>query len=68
MIRIHRRSLSAEAMTDLADYQAVVDGHATYAARVEAGKRHFDRRKKNAAFRTVRATLTQMCHGARRCM
>jgi uncharacterized protein (TIGR02646 family) len=70
MIRIRRRSLSAQARTDLADYQTVVDGHATYAARVEAAKHHFGLRNKrsNAAFRTVRATLTQMCHGARRCM
>jgi len=70
MIRIRRRPLPAQAQTGLADYQAVVDGHPSHAARVEAAKREFGRRNKktNAVFRTVRATLTEMCHGARRCM
>jgi len=70
MIRIRRRPLPAEARTSLADYQAIVNCQATYATRVEAAKHHFGlrNRKTNPAFRAVRATLTQMCYGARRCM
>ncbi len=70
MIRIRRRPLPALVRTGLADYQTTVDGQVSYAARVEAARQHFSLRNKktNAVFRSVRQTLTQMCHGARRCM
>lgn len=70
MIRIRRLTLPVPARTGLVDYQKIVDGHSTYAARVEAAKGQFKQRnqKTDPVFKPVRATLTKMCRGARRCM
>jgi uncharacterized protein (TIGR02646 family) len=70
MIQIHRPALPAETQTGLSGYQQKVDKLPTFAARVEAAVGLFGsrNRKSNSVFRVVRAKLTAMCHGARRCM
>ncbi len=70
MIRIHRQALPTAAQTGLNGYQTTVNGSPNYAAQVEAAKHHFSlrNRKSDPVFQVVRATLTKMCHGARRCM
>jgi uncharacterized protein (TIGR02646 family) len=70
MIRIRRRPLPSEAQSLLDRYQADVGRQAAYENRVKEAKRLFGQRNKqrNPAFREVRAALTEMCHGARRCM
>jgi uncharacterized protein (TIGR02646 family) len=70
MIRISRTSLTDEAQKGLSDYQVLVNKERKFADRVETAKRMFGslNRKTNSIFRVVRANLTAMCYGARRCM
>lgn len=71
MLAIGQRTLAATAAAVLADLQAIVDASADYPARVEAAKAQWDQKvstqTKAAAFRTVRATLAEMCVGPVRC-
>lgn len=71
MLAIGHRVLTPTATAVLADLQAVVDAVADYPARVEAAKAQWAQKgstqAKMAAFRTVRATLADMCVGPVRC-
>lgn len=71
MLAIGQRILTASAVAVLADLQAIIDAGADYPARVEAAKAQWDQKgstqAKVAAFRTVRATLAEMCVGPVRC-
>jgi hypothetical protein len=62
--------LPVAAAVKLAEYQAEIDGLATFAERVEAGKRLFNSRnnKSNVTFNAIKSVLTNMCSGARRCV
>jgi uncharacterized protein (TIGR02646 family) len=70
MIPVPDKPLPKAAAAELARYQGIVDVHHDYPSRVEAAKAEFKARNKpgNAAFRAVRRTLSEMCHGSRRCM
>lgn len=70
MQRLPDLPLPEAAAAQLASYQAEIDRVATFAGRVEAGKRLFKSRnnKTNATFNAVKTTLTAMCSGARRCV
>lgn len=70
MVPVPTKALPKAASQRLAQYQAEVDKHPDYRSRVEAAKSLFDRRNRpsNAAFRAVRQTLSEMCHGSRRSM
>ena len=69
MIRLPDIALPVGAAEALSRYQADVDKADTYGAQVEEAKRLFGLRNKkgNAAFDAVKATLEQMCCGAKRC-
>jgi hypothetical protein len=70
MIQLPARHLTPEATAKLTEYQNVIDTEADYSHRVSLAKKHFrlQNRKTNATFLEVRATLSQMCAGANRCM
>lgn len=70
MQRLPNLRLPATAAAKLAEYQAEIDGLATFAERVEVGKRLFRSRNNNAnvTFNAVKSVLTKMCSGARRCV
>jgi len=69
MIRLPAILFPGDARKALRTYQQEVDAVPAYADRVEAADRLFHRRNKssNPVFRAVRATLSKMCAGARRC-
>lgn len=69
MLRLPDLPLPAAAAAQLAAYQAEIDGLATFAERVQSGKRLFKSRnnKANETFQAVKARLTEMCSGAKRC-
>jgi 5-methylcytosine-specific restriction endonuclease McrA len=69
MIRLPRLRLDAKVAKKLAEYQDEVLIPRGYTARVAEAKRLFSRynTKKNATFTSVKAVLTRMCSGARRC-
>jgi len=70
MIRLPDRPLPQAALQKLASYQQEIDALPDYAERVERAKTSWKshNRKGNAAFDTVKTTLTAMCCGARRCV
>jgi hypothetical protein len=70
MIHIPNRPLSLAAGATLQGYQNTIDAEADYADRVRLGKKQFKQknRKSNGTFKEVRAKLSEMCSGARRCM
>ena len=69
MIRLPEIELPAAAADGLIGCQAKVDEKASYAEQVAEAKRLFAARntKGDAVFDVVKATLEQMCAGARRC-
>jgi uncharacterized protein (TIGR02646 family) len=70
VLRLPDLPLPEAAAAQLASYQAEIDGIATFAERVERGKRLFksQNNKNNATFNAVKEVLTTMCSGARRCV
>ncbi|QSQ23105.1 hypothetical protein JY651_49845 [Pyxidicoccus parkwayensis] len=69
MILLPRLGLDAKVAKKLEEYQQEVLIPRGYTARVAEAKRLFSRynSKNNATFKSVKAVLTQMCSGARRC-
>lgn len=69
MLRLRDPGLDPPTEQGLRKYQEEVDRAEPYAAQVEAGKKLFARynRKSNSVFRVVRARLSCMCVGVRRC-
>lgn len=69
LIYLKNISLPVQAQKKLNDYQKEVETELDYAQKVSAAKRLFKLRNitKNKTFQLVRATLDQMCSGARRC-
>lgn len=69
MIRLPDSPLSADALTGLADHQRTIDSLPDHAERVARAKKSFSSVNKpgNPIFDEVKATLTRMCSGARRC-
>lgn len=69
MIQLPDVPLPEETRAQLAQYQREIDGLPEYAARVERAQERFKslNRKGNPAFDSVKAALTRMCVGARRC-
>ena len=69
MQRLPDLPLPTAAAAQLTEYQAEIDRFATFAERVENGKRLFKSRnqKTNATFNAIKAVLTAMCSGSRRC-
>ncbi len=70
MIPVPSKALPKAAAQRLKQYQASVDTRPNYSARVEAAKSLFSthNRSTNAAFKSVRKTLQEMCFGVGRCM
>lgn len=70
MIRLPPTSLSPVAQGQLRRYQSSIDELPVYADRVAEAGRKFKTANspKNATFRAVRQTLSEMCSGARRCV
>ena len=70
MLKVGSGRLPQPHREKLAEYQAEVDAEPTYQERVMAAKRLFRsrNRRRNTTFATVRASLSAMCHGPRRCM
>ncbi|BCH24248.1 hypothetical protein MesoLjLc_39130 [Mesorhizobium sp. L-8-10] len=60
----------AAASARLRTWQAEIDAKPTYSERVDAAKAKFKQRntRTNATFQKVKAALTAMCSGARRCV
>ncbi|KFA92223.1 hypothetical protein [Archangium violaceum] len=69
MLRLPDITLSATALHQLDRWQAEVDAHSGYAARVDAAKRAFEQHNsaRNRTFAEVRRTLAEMCSGEQRC-
>ncbi|WP_163865955.1 hypothetical protein [Myxococcus eversor] len=69
MIRLPDSPLSADALKGLAEHQRAIDSLPDYAERVASAKKRFSSVNKvgNPTFDDVKATLTRMCSGARRC-
>ncbi|KFA86916.1 hypothetical protein [Archangium violaceum] len=69
MIQLPRLRLDTKVAKTLDEYQAEVLAHRSYTARVAEARRLFSRynTKKSATFTSVKAVLTKMCSGARRC-
>ncbi len=65
---LHDPGLPSAVSSKLSEYQTEVDGAGDYPTQVAEGKRLFDLRRSNSAFRTVRERLSQMCSGAQRCV
>ncbi len=68
MQRLHDPGLPTAVAKKLNVYQAEVNNSGDYPTQVAEGKRLFGSRKSDAAFRTVRERLAQMCAGAQRCV
>ncbi|HEX8847736.1 MAG TPA: HNH endonuclease [Pyrinomonadaceae bacterium] len=70
MIRLRNVSLPSTAMTNLQNWQRLVDNKSSYEEQVAAAKRDFAQRNKknNKTFQLVKAALVKMCSGARRCV
>lgn len=70
MIRLRNVSLPTAASISLQNWQQLVDKKATYEEQVAAAKSDFSRRntKSNKTFQLVKAALSKMCSGARRCV
>jgi hypothetical protein len=66
MIRLPKVSLPGPTLASLQVLQERVDGAGDYAARVAQAKIRWDA-KPPQVFRTVKAALTEMCSGVRRC-
>jgi uncharacterized protein (TIGR02646 family) len=69
VIHLPAVQLPEETQAQLAQYQREVNGLADYAVRVEQARERFGslNKKGNPAFDSVKAALTKMCVGARRC-
>lgn len=69
MIKLRNVRLPAKANAQLKIWQTQIDGVGNYAAQVAVADKEFSRRnrKRNPTFREVRAALTRMCSGERRC-
>lgn len=69
MIRLPDAPLPGDTLASLAEYQREVDALPDYPARVARAKTQFGslNKKSNKTFESVKATLTGMCSGARRC-
>ena len=69
MIQLPDMALPGETQIKLAEYQQEIDAISDYKARVSRAKERFEslNRRGHSTFDTVKATLTQMCSGARRC-
>lgn len=69
MIRLPALDLAADTEQALRTYQAEIDAVGDYAARVKAAHDRFASRNRigNKTFDEVKAALTQLCSGARRC-
>jgi uncharacterized protein (TIGR02646 family) len=69
LIQLTNIPLPAQTQEKLNDYQQEVDKELNYAKQVSAAKKLFRLRNtsKNQTFHMIRATLDQMCSGARRC-
>jgi uncharacterized protein (TIGR02646 family) len=70
MIRIPNAVLPVGTQTALARYQQEINAILDYENRVRSAKENFSRynNPQNKTFKIVRATLTDLCCGARRCM
>ena len=70
MVPVPKKSLPKDAAQRLKQYQASVDSHLDYPARVTAAKALFSthNRSTDVAFRAVRQALKAMCFGVERCM
>ncbi len=67
MIALENRSLPDRTTAALAGFQREIDVQPSYPGQVAEAKRIWPLRRRNAPFAEVRATLSQMCSGARRC-
>jgi uncharacterized protein (TIGR02646 family) len=67
MIALKNRSLTDRTTAALASYQHEIDVQPSYPSQVAEAKRIWPLRRRNAPFIEVKATLSQMCSGARRC-
>ena len=69
MVRLYPDALDSTHTAALATWQVAVNGAGDYAAQVATAKVEFSRRNtaSNLTFRHVKANLTRMCCGARRC-
>lgn len=70
MLKVRNGRLATEVKEKLNEYQEDVDSQPSYEDRVARAKTKFGQRNRrsNMAFAAVRAKLTDMCRGARRCM
>jgi uncharacterized protein (TIGR02646 family) len=70
MIKLPTVDLDRNTVAKLAEWQAEVDINSDYSTKVAAAKSEFGRRNTatNPTFKAVKAALTQMCAGARRCV
>jgi uncharacterized protein (TIGR02646 family) len=70
VLKIRNGRLPGSALDVLQEYQMDVDKQPDYPTRVARAKAQFSARNKstNETFKVVRATLTKMCNGSRRCM
>ena len=70
MIGITRSPLAPAVQTELDTLQAGIDNLQNFSQRVAAADRQFRSNNKtgNATFDEIKAALTAMCAGARRCM
>ncbi len=70
MIQLAQQPLPSDAAKELQQYQQEVDAILPYKDRVQRGKKDFSKYNKtdDRVFKSVRATLTLMCSGSRRCM
>ena len=70
MLKVRNARLATAVKEKLNEYQEDVDSQPTYEEQVARAKAKFSTRNQrtNTAFAAVRAKLTDMCRGARRCM
>jgi uncharacterized protein (TIGR02646 family) len=70
MLLLHAPALQPPTLATLAAWQSNVDGQANYGDKVAAAKAEFKRynTRQNVTFQEVKAGLTVMCSGARRCV
>jgi len=70
MIRLRSVQLPPTAITNLQNWQQLVDKKTSYEDQVAAAKVDFAKRNKksNKTFQMVKAALVKMCSGARRCV
>lgn len=69
MIRWPPRTLPQQTQSELDNYQKIIDAIPNYKSRVELASENFSKynRKSHNTFDAVKAGLTAMCSGARRC-